>query len=606
MKVLKFGGTSVGSVESILNLKSIVEACDEPVIVVVSALGGITDKLIATGKMAASGESTYMQSYNEIVDRHHKMIDAIILAADKRNELLAVVDQLLNQLKSIYQSLYLIKDLTENIHCAMVSYGERISSRIVATLIDDAKWYNSLDFIKTKKKSGKNFFTNTISAPLIKEAFAEYVEVNAAHKVCLVGGFISTDEQSGDITNLGRGGSDCTAAILAAVLDSDILEIWTDVSGFMTADPRVISTAYPIEKLSYVEATELCNFGAKVVYPPTIYPVCKKNIPIVIKNTFAPHDPGTLISEDAGDSQRAIKGISSMKNTSLITVSGLSMVGTIGVSQRIYTALAANGINVVMASQASSENNISIGVSDADADNACEVLNREFEKEIELGKMERMIVEKDLATVAIVGANMKNTPGVAGRLFGTLGRNGISIISCAQGASETNISFVIESKDLRKCMHVIHDAFFLSEHHNLNVFLCGTGTVGGTLLEQLAEQQQALLKDHNLNLQVVGVADDKNVIFDQNGIDLNKFDINAFREQLKSAKPSTIQGLHDEIIGMNCRMLYLWIVQQARMWQHCITTSWIIAYRLLLPTRLLHQVTLLISSCSRKLHISVT
>ena len=559
MKVLKFGGTSVGSVESILNLKKIVESQKEPVIVVVSALGGITDKLIGTSKMAVAGDAAYLTAYNEMVERHHQMIDAIITDTTKKNALLATVDELLGQLKSIYQGVYLIGDLSEKTSNAIVSYGERISSNIVATLIEDARWYNSLEFIKTKHKQGRNLFSNSISNPLILDAFKDFKNGTANHKVCLAGGFISTDSTTGEVTNLGRGGSDYTAAILAAALDADVLEIWTDVSGFMTADPRVINTAYPIDKLSYVEATELCNFGAKVVYPPTIYPVCIKNIPILIKNTFRPEDEGTIITNlaEGDDNGRAIKGISSINNTSLITVSGLSMVGVIGVNRRIFTTLAENGISVFMVSQASSENSTSIGVTDDDADRACEVLNKEFAKEIEMGAMYRMKLERDLATVAIVGENMKHTPGIAGKLFGTLGRNGISVIACAQGASETNISFVVERKSLRKSLNVIHDSFFLSEYQVLNVFLCGVGTVGGSLLEQIAGQRAKLMKERNLQVNVVGIASGHNAMFDRNGIDLSqyveddKFSIAMLRQGLKAAPSSNIQRLKDEVIGMN-------------------------------------------------------
>ncbi len=557
MKVLKFGGTSVGSVESILNLKKIVEACDEPVIVVVSALGGLTDKLIATSQMAVSGDAAYIDSYNEMVERHHKMIETIITDTTARTKLLATVDTLLGELRSIYQGVYLIRDLSEKTSNAIVSYGERMSSQIVATLIDKAQWYNSLSFIKTKKKQGKNLFSTSVSSPLIQEAFKDFIDGKASHTVCLAPGFISTDVVTGEVTNLGRGGSDYTAAILAAELNAEVLEIWTDVSGFMTADPRVINTAYPIDKLSYVEATELCNFGAKVVYPPTIYPVCVKNIPILIKNTFRPEDKGTIITVDSGDSNRAIKGISSINNTSLITVSGLSMVGVIGVNQRIFSSLATAGISVFMVSQASSENSTSIGVRNEDADRACEVLNDEFAKEIEMGAMYKMKLESDLATVAIVGENMKHTPGIAGKLFGTLGRNGISVIACAQGASETNISFVVESKSLRKSLNVIHDSFFLSEYQVLNIFLCGVGTVGGSLLSQIANQQEKLKKERNLKLNVVGIASGHNAIFSREGIDLaqfvedGSFSIAALRAHLKSAESSNLERLKNEVVGMN-------------------------------------------------------
>ena len=548
-------------------MKKIVEGQDEPVVVVVSALGGITDKLINTSKVAVAGDETYLTSYNEMVERHHQMIDAIITDTKKKETLLATVDDLLGQLKSIYQGVYLIGDLSEKTSNAIVSYGERISSNIVAALIEGAKWYNSLEFIKTKHKQGRNLFSNSVSNPLILDVFGDFKNGTTTHKVCVAGGFISTDSVTGEVTNLGRGGSDYTAAILAAALDAEVLEIWTDVSGFMTADPRVINTAYPIERLSYVEATELCNFGAKVVYPPTIYPVCIKNIPILIKNTFHPEDKGTIITslDEDEDNGRAIKGISSINNTSLITVSGLSMVGVIGVNRRIFTTLAENGISVFMVSQASSENSTSIGVTDDDADRACEVLNKEFAKEIEMGAMYKMKLERDLATVAIVGENMKHTPGIAGKLFGTLGRNGISVIACAQGASETNISFVVERKSLRKSLNVIHDSFFLSEYQVLNVFLCGVGTVGGSLLEQIASQRQKLMKERNLQINVVGIASGHNAVFDRNGIDLEapllspqggktscgEFSIQRVREVLKQAPASNTKRLKEEVIGMN-------------------------------------------------------
>jgi len=543
MKVMKFGGTSVGSVESILNVKRITEACDEPVVVVVSALGGVTDKLIHTSKLALEGNPRYIDAYNEMVNRHHQLIDAIIPDTDQQIRLLKVVDALLDDLKSIYQGVYLIRDLSEKTSNAIVSYGERISSNIVATLIEGAVWHNSLRFIKTEKKQQRNMLVADRTYELVRKEFKNF---GKEEKVALVPGFISTDIASGEVTNLGRGGSDYTASIIAAALDARALEIWTDVDGFMTADPRVINSAYTIDKLSYVEAMELCNFGAKVVYPPTIYPVCIKNIPIYIKNTFHPEAAGTVIQEDSGDSSRAIKGISSINDTSLITVSGLSMVGVIGVNQRIFTALAAEGISVFMVSQASSENSTSIGVRNEDAEKACEVLNGEFQKEIDMGAMYKMNLEKNLATVAVVGENMKHTPGIAGKLFGTLGRNGISVIACAQGASETNISFVVESRFLRKSLNVIHDSFFLSEYQVLNLFICGVGTVGSSLIEQIASQRERLMKERGLKLNVVGIASGHNAMFCREGLPLENY-----REALKQSAPSNMKRLKEEVIGMN-------------------------------------------------------
>ena len=537
---MKFGGTSVGSVESILNVKEIVEASTDAVVVVVSALGGLTDQLIRTAQMAQEGDAAYLGLYHEMVSRHHRMIDAVIPDMEKQVELLQVVDALLDELKSIYQGVYLIRDLSEKTLCAIVSYGERMSSHIVATLIDGATWHNALDFVKTEKKQGKNLLVTEATNRLVRREFKKH------GKVSVVPGFISTDIHTGEVTNLGRGGSDYTASIIAAALDAEALEIWTDVDGFMTADPRVITAAYTIDRLSYVEAMELCNFGAKVVYPPTIYPVCIKNIPISIKNTFRPEAKGTVIEQEPSDAGRAIKGISSINDTSLITVAGLSMVGVIGVNRRIFTALADEGISVFMVSQASSENSTSIGVRNEDADKACEVLNSEFEKEIQMGAMFEMKVEKNLATVAVVGENMKHTPGIAGKLFGTLGRNGISVIACAQGASETNISFVVESRLLRKSLNVIHDSFFLSEYQVLNLFICGVGTVGSSLIQQIASQRERLMKERGLRLNVVGIASGHNAMFSRDGLDLENY-----RENLRNAPASNLQRLHDEVIGMN-------------------------------------------------------
>ena len=548
MKVMKFGGTSVGSVKSILSLKKIVEteARTQPVVVVVSALDGITDKLIATSKMAKQGDERYREEFDAMVTRHHQMIEAIITDEKKRIDLFNNVDSLFDQLKSIYYGVYLIHDLSEKTEDTIVSYGERLSSHIVAAMLKNGIRMNSRDFIRTEKKLGKHVVVMEETTQLVKEAFNGCCDTATNRAVYVVPGFIARDSNSHETTNLGRGGSDYTASIIAAVLNAEVLEIWTDVDGFMTADPKVIKTAYTINELSYVEAMELCNFGAKVIYPPTIYPVCVKNIPIKVKNTFNPEHPGTLIKEKIDDDNKPIKGISSIKGTSLITVTGLSMVGVIGVNRRIFTTLANKGISVFMVSQASSENSTSIGVRDEDATAAEEVLNAEFAKEIETGAMYPMQVESGLATIAIVGENMKQTPGIAGKLFGTLGRSGISVIACAQGASETNISFVVDGKFLRKSLNVLHDSFFLSEYKVLNIFICGIGTVGGMLLEQIRTQQQYLMQARRLKLNVVGISDVDNFVLDRDGIDLNNY-----MEILRAGYPANTEHMRDEIVKMN-------------------------------------------------------
>ncbi len=542
MKVLKFGGTSVGSVKSILCLKRIVEkeAKRQPIVVVVSALGGITDKLLATAQMALSGDELYKKEFDAMVTRHHQMIDTIITDPKKREDLFFSVDVLFDQLKSIYYGVYLIHDLSDKTRNAIVSYGERLSSHIVATLVKNAKLFDAREFIQTEHKNKKNVLDSELTSGLVRKAFEELPRIS------VVPGFISRDEHTGETTNLGRGGSDYTAAIIAAALNAEVLEIWTDVDGFMTADPRVIRTAYTINELSYKEAMELCNFGAKVIYPPTIYPVCIKNIPIKVKNTFNPNGPGTVIKDKIVNDRKVIKGISSISGTTLITVTGLSMVGVIGVNRRIFTALAVNGISVFLVSQASSENSTSIAVKDSDADEAVNVLNDEFAKEIETGAMFPMHAESGLATIAIVGENMKHTPGIAGKLFGTLGRSGISVIACAQGASETNISFVIDGMYLRKSLNVIHDSFFLSEYNVLNLFICGVGTVGNKLIEQIKLQYEELKLNRRLKLNVVGIASSTHAIFNRDGIDLENY-----HEQLKNSKESDTSNLRKEVIGMN-------------------------------------------------------
>lgn len=542
MKVLKFGGTSVGSVESILSLKEIVEneAKKQPVVVIVSALGGITDKLLQTSRLAVAGDDGWKNEYEGIVDRHHQMIDTIITNTIDREVLFKEVDALLEQLRSIYFGVYLIRDLSQKTQNAIVSYGERISSKIVSTLVRGAKWFESRDFIKTVYKNNKHVLHSELTAELVQAAFKNLPRVS------IVPGFISSDRNTGETTNLGRGGSDYTAAIIAAALDAEVLEIWTDVDGFMTADPRVIKTAYTIKELSYIEAMELCNFGAKVIYPPTIYPVCVKNIPIKVKNTFNPKNPGSIIRAKVDNDRKPIKGISSIGGTSLVNVTGLSMVGVIGVNRRIFTALTNHNISVFMVSQASSENSTSIGVRDEDANAAAEVLNEEFRKEIETGAMFPMQIESGLATIAIVGENMKHTPGIAGKLFGTLGRSGISVIACAQGASETNISFVVDGRYLRKSLNVLHDSFFLSEYKVLNLFICGIGTVGSKLIEQIRSQYEELKEHSRLKLNVVGIASSKHAVYNRDGIDLDNY-----RQLLADSPESNPQLLEQNVVGMN-------------------------------------------------------
>lgn len=545
MKVLKFGGSSVGTPESILQVKQIVESQQSEVIVVVSALGGVTDKLIGMAKMASAGDKGYMDEFEALSNRHEQMIRTVIPSGTSRKTTLyRRTRALLAELQNICEGLYLLRDMSPNMEDTVVSYGERLSSLIVAALIEGAILYDARDFMRTEFKGGKHMLAKETTEQLILDTFSD--AFISDHKVIVVPGFISRDVSTGHITNLGRGGSDYTAAVLAAVLGAEVLEIWTDVDGFMTADPRVISNAYVIDELSYVEAMELCNFGAKVVYPPTIYPAFHRNIPILIKNTFNASATGTIIRDHLEDRTRLIKGISSIGDTSLINVTGLGMVGIIGINHRIFQSLAINGISVFFVAQASSESSTSIGVRDVDAELAAEVLNEEFAKEIALGEMDPMQIVNGLATVAIVGENMRSNAGIAGQLFGVLGRNGINVVAAAQGASETNISFVVDKNNLRKTLNVIHDSFFLSEYKVLNLFICGVGTVGNSLIEQIRSQRERLMKERGLQLNVVGIASGHYGVFDREGISLV-----GYRERLEAGGPSNLQRLRSEVIGMN-------------------------------------------------------
>lgn len=520
MKVMKFGGSSIETPECLQFVKKIAENENSSVIVVVSALGGITDRLLLAADFALNSNPGYKALLDEVVEKHEVVIEQSVLLSEDKEQLKQKTQILFDELRNILRGVYLIGDLSQKTSDKIVSYGERLSSLIVSKVIKNARLYDSTEFIKTEKQFIHHIPDLELSNNLIREAFADL----ALDEVAVVPGFIASSRDNNDITNLGRGGSDYTASIIAAAVDASMLEIWTDVDGFMTADPKIIKSAYLINELSFTEAIELSNFGAKVIYPPTIFPVYHKNIPIYVKNTFKPELPGTLIKniEPERDGQ-IIKGISSINDTSLITIQGLGMVGVIGVNKRIFTTLADNGISVFIVSQASSENSTSIGVRSQDAALSLKVLSKEFEHEISMGSINEIQVEHDLATIAIVGQNMRNVPGIAGKFFEALGRNGISIVALAQGAGETNISCVISKYDLKKSLNVIHDSFFLSPYQDLNLFIVGTGTVGGNLLEQIKQQQQTLKNQNKLRINVVGIANGRKVLFDRDGIDLEDY-----------------------------------------------------------------------------------
>ena len=543
MKVLKFGGSSVGSVDGLMRVREIVLSQKEDCVVVVSAFSGVTDQLYAMARMAAAkDEEAYWQMFNGLCERHFHMVHALVDEA-KSGELINSLQALFSDLSNILRGVYLIGDASGKIVDTIVSYGERCSSLIVAYAIEGAVHYDARDFMRTQWHYGKHIVDFEQTNTLIKHYFA-----SPQPRLAVVGGFISKDSSTGNVTNLGRGGSDYTASVIAAALDASCLEIWTDVDGFMTADPRIVDTAYTIPHLSFKEAMELCNFGAKVIYPPTIFPVYHKNIAIHIKNTFNQEATGTYITTEVNpDPERPIRGISSIDDMALLTVQGLGMVGIIGVNYRIFRALAKEGISVFLVSQASSENNTSIGLDPQDADRAVEVLTQEFANEIALGEISDIFAQQGLATVAVVGAQMQHTPGIAGKLFGTLGRNGINVVACAQGAQEINISFVVKKQHLRKALNVIHDSFFLSEYQVLNLFVIGVGTVGSSLINQLHHQQQGLMTSKRLKINVVGVASSQYMLTNTEGLDLQT----CLQDLRTKALPSSPTRLADEIVGMN-------------------------------------------------------
>lgn len=537
MKVLKFGGTSVGSAENIKKVKRIVRNQDGDVIVVVSALGGITDKILGAAKKASTGTTSFHADLAEIKSRHEEVIHSLF---NGTGSIKYIVDELLDELEQILTGITLVGELTAKTLDRIAGIGERISSNIIAQFVGATR-VDSSELIQTDSNFGKARVNFKVTDKNIQSAFQNF------KGIAVVPGFISKNEK-GEFTTIGRGGSDYTAAIISAALNVGILEIWTDVNGFMTADPRVISKAYTIPELSYSEAMELSHFGAKVIYPPTILPVYQKGIPILIKNTFEPENPGTRISRVPESGQeRIIKGISSISGITLVTLQGIGMVGVTGISMRLFTALARENVNVILISQASSENSISVAIEENVVKVAGNAIQSEFEREISTGQINKVEMESDLSIVAIVGENMKHSTGIAGKLFSTIGRNGINVIAIAQGASELNISWVVKNEDLRKTLNVVHESFFLSENVELNVFLMGIGTVGGNLLQQLQKQQEKLLKEKHLKIKLAGIANSRKMVFNRDGID-----ISTFRESLeKSDKISSLSGFLHEIKEMN-------------------------------------------------------
>lgn len=523
MKVLKFGGTSVGTPERIKGVRKIVESQQSPCIVVVSAFQGITDELKATCELASAQNEEFRAQLSRIIARHKDVIRQLA-GKDKAQSLSEKTDTLFNNLEKTLNGIYLVRELSKHSLDEVLSTGELLSSLIISSIIDESIYVDSREVIRTDSNFGFANVDFETSGKLLRKSKA------ASAKITVMPGFIASNEK-GETTTLGRGGSDYTAAIVAAAFEAELLEIWTDVDGFMTADPKKVEKAYAIENLTYSEAIELSHFGAKVIYTPTLRPVYKKNIPILVLNTFKPELKGTLISHQPTNGNISpIKGISSIDHIDLITLQGTGMVGVTGTSMRLFGALARKNINIILITQASSEYSISFAVVPSDSDNAIDSIKSEFRTEIELNSELNVLIEKNLSIIAIVGEKMKNTPGISANLFKSLGRNGINVIATAQGSSELNISVVIKNESLRKALNVIHDGFFLSRYKEMHLFVAGTGLVGSSLMKQLQEQSPVLLNEHKLKVNLMGVVNTRKMVLDKKCVSLNNY-----KEALKTS-----------------------------------------------------------------------
>ncbi|MCF8224546.1 MAG: bifunctional aspartate kinase/homoserine dehydrogenase I [Bacteroidales bacterium] len=514
LKVLKFGGTSIGTPENLKVVRNIIESRQMPCVVVVSAFSGITDLIINTAAEAKKHSPAYRDHLFEFRKRHFDTIHATL---DNHNleHTLKETDAIINELEDILQGVYLVEDLSTKTMDYLLSFGERLSALIISRFIQNAIYFDSRKLIRTDSNySGANVNYN-FSAKQIQN------QLENLEGTVILPGFIAFDNQE-NTTTLGRGGSDYTAAIIAAALKASVLEIWTDVDGFMSADPKIVKKAHPIECMSYEEAMELSHFGAKVVYTPTLTPAFQESIPIRIRNTFNPGAPGTLISHQGiCKSNHLIKGISSINDTDLITVKGAGMVGKAGTSARVFSALARNHVNVILITQASSEMTISFAVDPSATNEAVKGLNEEFANEIMVKKEMEIEVLRELSIIAIVGEEMRHTPGISAILYQSLGRNGISAIATAQGSSELNISVVIRRESLKKALNAINEGFFLSDKKEIHLYLAGTGNVGKKLLNQIRQQQETLISSHRLKINVVGITNSRNMIIDTEGIDLS-------------------------------------------------------------------------------------
>ena len=522
MKVLKFGGTSVGSKHALNNVLNIIQlnlTAQEKVIVVCSALSGITNQLLKAGKIAASGDSQYIDLINQIEDRHITVTHSIINSAEHEN-INALIKQMINELRDVLRGVFLLKEMSPRSEDMVLSFGEVFSCSIIAKYLQQqgimAKFIDSRSLVKTDENFGNAKVNFTQTDRNLQEIFKQF------DFVPIVTGFIASNSKN-ETTTLGRGGSDYTASIIGAGINADSIEIWTDVNGVMTADPKYVKKAFTVPNISYKEAIELSHFGAKIIYSPTLQPVFRKQIPLLVKNTLKPDHPGTLVSEQTVAYNYLIKGISSINTVAMLVIQGSGMVGLPGFLGRMFRAIAQKNINVLLVTQGSSEYSVCVIVAATDGLNAAIAVNEEFDHEIIGGQVDKVVVKTNYSVIAIIGEGMRKHSGLAGKFFSGLGKNGINIIAIAQGASELNISAVIENKDLQKALNVTHDVFFDSDLRSLNLFMVGTGLIGSTLLKQIKQNLQYLLEEKNLNINLIGLTNSKTMVIDENGIDLNKW-----------------------------------------------------------------------------------
>jgi bifunctional aspartokinase / homoserine dehydrogenase 1 len=547
MQVLKFGGTSVANAENINKVVEIVSATikKEPAVVVVSALGGVTDLLLGAATLAAAGDETYREKLTVVEQRH---LDAVkqLLPVAGQSQLLSLVKKACNEIEDICNGIFLLRELTARSKDRIASYGEWLSSQIIAARFNTAgvpaQWIDARTLIRTNS----NFTAAEVDYAVTNQQVHQYFN-KAESALFILPGFIASDA-NGITTTLGRGGSDFTAAIMASALDATVLEIWTDVSGMMTADPRLTSNARIIPQISYQEAMELSHFGAKVIYPPTIQPVMGKGIPVWIKNTFAPTDEGTLIEAVTRKDGDIVRGISSINNIALISLEGSGMIGIPGFSKRLFEALSSEKINVILITQSSSEHSICVGIDTGSATKAKQAVDTAFANEIALSKVEPLQIESDLSIVALVGENMKSHPGISGRMFSAMGRNGVNVRAIAQGSSEKNISAVIATRDVRKSINVLHEEFFETSYKQVNLYITGTGNVGAKLLAQIQQQLAFMQQQQHLQVNIVGISNSRKMLLKEDGINMADW-----KAELELGEPANLQQFVGEIISRNLR-----------------------------------------------------